>query len=73
MADFLNFIPAEALCLRNGAFSKIEARLLVPGDVVRVKAGDNIPADLVIISCNEMKVNNASLTGESEDLIRTVD
>ena len=73
MADFKNFIPAEALCLRNGAFSKIEARLLVPGDIIKVKGGDNIPADLVLISCNEMKVNNASLTGESEDLLRVVD
>jgi sodium/potassium-transporting ATPase subunit alpha len=73
MADFKNFIPAEALCLRNGGFSKIEARLLVPGDIIKVKGGDNIPADIVLISCNEMKVNNASLTGESEDLLRVVD
>jgi sodium/potassium-transporting ATPase subunit alpha len=73
MADFKNFIPAEALCLRNSAWAKIEARLLVPGDIIKVKGGDNIPADMVIISCNEMKVNNASLTGESEDLLRVVD
>ncbi len=73
MADFKNFLPAEALCLRNGGFSKIEARLLVPGDIIKVKGGDNIPADIVLISCNEMKVNNASLTGESEDLLRVVD
>lgn len=48
MADFKNFIPAEALCLRNGSWSKIEARLLVPGDVIKVKGGDNIPADIVL-------------------------
>jgi P-type E1-E2 ATPase len=73
MADFKNFIPAEALCLRNGVFSKIEARLLVPGDIIKLKGGDNVPADVVLISSNEMKVNNASLTGESEDLVRAVD
>lgn len=73
MADFKNFIPAEALCLRNGAWAKIEARLLVPGDIIKVKGGDNIPADIVLFACNEMKVNNASLTGESEDLIRVVE
>jgi magnesium-transporting ATPase (P-type) len=33
-----------------------------------LKGGDNIPADVRILECNEMKVNNASLTGESEDL-----
>lgn len=73
MADFKNFIPAEALCLRDGAWSKIEARLLVPGDIIKVKGGDNIPADVVLMAVNEMKVNNSSLTGESEDLLRLVD
>ncbi len=32
--------------------------------------GDNIPADVILVLTNEMKVNNASLTGESEDLLR---
>jgi sodium/potassium-transporting ATPase subunit alpha len=73
MADFQNFIPKMALCCRDGKWNNIEARLLVPGDLVQVKAGDNIPADLVLIGAKEMKVNNASLTGESEDLLRNVD
>jgi sodium/potassium-transporting ATPase subunit alpha len=47
--------------------------LLVPGDIIKVKGGDNIPADVVLMSVNEMKVNNSSLTGESEDLLRLVD
>ena len=42
----------------------------MPGDIVDINIGDNIPADVVIISSNEMKVNNASLTGESEELLR---
>ena len=46
------------------------AKDLVPGDIVEVNIGDNIPADLIIIKSNEMKVNNASLTGESEELLR---
>jgi Ca2+-transporting ATPase len=41
---------------------------MVPGDVVKVKAGENIPCDLVIFKSNEMKVNNASLTGEPIDI-----
>ncbi len=35
--------------------------------------GENIPADVILIQTNEMKVNNASLTGESEDLLRKPD
>lgn len=73
MADFKNFIPKEALVMRDGSWKKIEARLLVPGDIIRLNGGDNIPADCILFNANEMKVNNASLTGESEDLLRVVD
>ena len=45
----------------------------MPGDIVEVSLGDNIPADLIIVKSNEMKVNNASLTGESEELLRVPD
>ena len=43
---------------------------LVPGDIVLISNGESIPADVVLFATNEMKVNNASLTGESEDLLR---
>lgn len=36
------------------------------GDIVKVKAGEKIPADLRMIQVNEMKVDNSALTGESE-------
>jgi sodium/potassium-transporting ATPase subunit alpha len=70
MASFKNFIPPRATVWREGKKKEINAKELVPGDVVEVNLGDNIPADLVIIKSNEMKVNNASLTGESEELLR---
>lgn len=34
MADFKNFIPREALCKRDGSWTKVESRLLVPGDLI---------------------------------------
>lgn len=40
---------------------------------MEITVGDNIPADVVLIRTSEMKVNNASLTGESEELIRNPD
>jgi len=43
---------------------------LVPGDIVEIHIGDNVPADVVLFMTNEMKVNNASLTGESEEILR---
>eukprot|EP00344_Euplotes_crassus_P005805 CAMPEP_0196998080 /NCGR_PEP_ID=MMETSP1380-20130617/3549_1 /TAXON_ID=5936 /ORGANISM="Euplotes crassus, Strain CT5" /LENGTH=1183 /DNA_ID=CAMNT_0042414523 /DNA_START=32 /DNA_END=3583 /DNA_ORIENTATION=- len=73
MAQFKNFIPPKALVIRDGAESSIEASKLVPGDVIKVKGGENIPADIRVVECHEMKVNNASLTGESDDLLRKVE
>ena len=46
---------------------------MVPGDIVKIKGGDNVPADMILFATNEMKVNNASLTGEPEELLRKVD
>jgi sodium/potassium-transporting ATPase subunit alpha len=42
---------------------------MVPGDIVEVRGGENIPCDLVIFKSNEMKVNNASLTGEPIEIL----
>ena len=55
---------------RDGRKRDVDAVTLVPGDIVEVQIGDNIPADIVLIKTSEMKVNNASLTGESEELLR---
>lgn len=46
----------------------INANLLVPGDVIKVQGGDKVPADLRIIKFSDLKVNNASLTGENLDI-----
>merc|ERR1719498_1796869 len=69
MAQFENFIPPMATVVRDGKTVPIKAKKIVPGDVVVVAGGQNIPCDIVIFKANEMKVNNASLTGESEDIL----
>ena len=68
MAQFENFIPPTAYVIRDGKETKIDAKLIVPGDLVMVKGGENVPCDICIVRSNEMKVSNASLTGESEDI-----
>ena len=57
--------------LRNGILISIPARELVPGDVVLVEAGDRIPADLRILETFSLKVEEASLTGESVPVEKT--
>jgi len=68
MAQFENFIPPIATVIRNGVEQQIDAKLITLGDIVVVKGGENIPCDIMVFKSNEMKVNNASLTGESEDI-----
>lgn len=55
----------NARTLRNGKAEIIPARMLVPGDVILVEAGDILPADIRIFESANMKVEEASLTGES--------
>jgi sodium/potassium-transporting ATPase subunit alpha len=68
MAQFENFIPPTATVIRDGEVKTLPAKLIVPGDLVVISTGQSIPCDLVLFQANEMKVNNASLTGESEDI-----
>lgn len=50
---------------RNGTYQEIEAENIVPGDIISLRAGDIIPADGKIISCENLFVNEAALNGES--------
>ena len=63
-------VPQQALAIRGGEKKAVLARTLVLGDIVEVKGGDRIPADLRIIQSSNMKVDNSSLTGESEPQVR---
>ncbi|MDD3439272.1 MAG: HAD-IC family P-type ATPase, partial [Clostridiaceae bacterium] len=55
----------NARALRNGHIETVPAKNLVPGDVVFIEAGDSIPADMRLIESSNLKVEEASLTGES--------
>ncbi|KAF7709444.1 sodium/potassium-transporting ATPase subunit alpha-1b isoform X2 [Silurus meridionalis] len=73
MDSFKNLVPQQALVLRDGEKKQINAEDVVLGDLVEVKGGDRIPADLRIISAHGCKVDNSSLTGESEPQTRSPD
>ena len=58
-------IRVTATVLRGGKAREIPLAELVPGDVVKLCAGDMIPADVRLIGCKDLFVTQASLTGES--------
>jgi Ca2+-transporting ATPase len=59
------FVQTKTTVLREGKEIIIDSSELVPGDIVFIKEGEKIPADARIIKSNNLKVNEASLTGES--------
>ena len=71
MESFKNLVPQYALVIRNGEKIEIKAEELTLGDVVEVKFGDRVPADLRVIEARNFKVDNSSLTGESEPQARS--
>ncbi|KAK3508555.1 hypothetical protein QTP70_032689, partial [Hemibagrus guttatus] len=73
MESFKNMVPQQALVIREGEKLQINAEEVVAGDLVEVKGGDRIPADLRVISAHGCKVDNSSLTGESEPQTRSPD
>lgn len=73
MDSFKNMVPDKASVMRDGQMVVLLAKELVVGDIVFVKGGDRIPADIRIIEAAGMKVDNSSLTGESEPQARTPD
>lgn len=50
---------------RDGKFISVPARELVPGDVIRIKIGDVLPADARLLPGDPVKIDQAALTGES--------
>ncbi|XP_014863949.1 PREDICTED: sodium/potassium-transporting ATPase subunit alpha-2-like isoform X2 [Poecilia mexicana] len=71
MDSFKKMVPQQAMVIREGEKLQINAELVVLGDLVEVKGGDRVPADLRVISSSGCKVDNSSLTGESEPQTRS--
>ncbi len=58
-------LPQQVKVWREGALVQLLAEQLVPGDIVSLEQGDNIPADCRLIEAFSVRVNNATVTGES--------
>ncbi|XP_013868506.1 sodium/potassium-transporting ATPase subunit alpha-2 [Austrofundulus limnaeus] len=71
MDSFKKMVPQQAMVIREGEKMQINAEAVVLGDLVEIKGGDRIPADLRVISSSGCKVDNSSLTGESEPQTRS--
>jgi P-type Mg2+ transporter len=55
----------KATVMRDGREQEIELKLLVPGDIIKLAAGDMVPADVRIILAKDLFLNQAALNGEA--------
>lgn len=60
-----NMLTSETVVVRHGRHETIPTVELVPGDIVVLRAGDRIPADMRILEAHNLRVEEAILTGES--------
>jgi magnesium-transporting ATPase (P-type) len=66
-------LSTNARVLRNDNWTEIEADQLVPGDVVALRSGNRVPADLRLIEATNLRVEESALTGESVPSDKSLD
>lgn len=74
IAALQEYSANEAKVIRNGSLQRVKADDLVPGDIISIAVGDQIPADcrLISVHSNSFRVDQAILTGESQSVGKTV-
>lgn len=71
LENIKNMLVVKATVYRDGARRDIDSKELVPGDIVFLEAGDNVPADLRIIDSDNLRIQEANLTGEADSIEKT--
>ena len=66
-------LTSEAAVLRASQLQRIPSEQLVPGDLVVIKSGDRVPADLRLVRMRDLQVSEAALTGESLPVEKSLD
>jgi len=66
-------LPVQARVLRDGRETRVAADALVPGDVILLAEGDRISADGRVVEHAQLRVNQATLTGEANPVRKTAD
>ncbi|MBL8499718.1 MAG: cation-transporting P-type ATPase [Nitrosomonas sp.] len=65
-------LSLAAIVMRAGQREQIPAEQLAPGDIVLLQAGDKVPADLRLLHCKNLRIEEAALTGESQAVEKSV-
>jgi len=73
LSKLATYIKDRTRVTRGGKEEEIDSSLLVPGDIIKLSYGTRVPADARILQCNDFRVDEAILTGESVPVLKTND
>ncbi len=73
LAGIRKMLSLRADACRDGQWSAVDADGLVPGDVVRLRSGARVPADLRLIEATNLRIEESALTGESVPADKTTE
>lgn len=65
-------LAKEVIVRRNGTFKQIPVRELVPGDILKMRIGDIVPADVQLLEGDYLLIDQSSLTGESIPVTKNI-
>ena len=64
---------SNCIVIRDGIDREVPTTELVPGDVVKLEEGLNVPADIRLLEVNQCKIDESALTGESVPITKSVE
>lgn len=70
LAGIRQMLSVHANVCRDGNWQHLPAEQLVPGDLVKIRSGDRVPADLRLLDTTELRIEEAALTGESQPVAK---
>ena len=65
-------LSLDAQVRRDGHWTQVDAELIVPGDIVRLRSGDRVPADVRLIETTNLQIEESALTGESVPSMKAI-
>ena len=73
LRDLKKYETSTCKVKRNDKIIVINTKELVPGDIIYLESGETVPADIRILSCENLKVDESALTGESVPVQKSSD
>jgi Ca2+-transporting ATPase len=71
--ELQKLVVSKTRVIRDANLYEIDSQEIVPGDLIELEDGQKVPADARIIEANDFSVNQATLTGESLQVVKTAD